>query len=113
MADTTGTLSRQQMEAILKDEVIGYLGLAQNEQPYVVPLNYAYLDGKILFHCALEGKKLDYLRPNPQVCFTVGRQDGVIRRHSDTDLCHPDTDSVICYGLDRAAPTAQPVQPLF
>jgi nitroimidazol reductase NimA-like FMN-containing flavoprotein (pyridoxamine 5'-phosphate oxidase superfamily) len=89
------------MEQILHQETIGYLGLAMEDQPYVVPLNYAYLEGRILFHCALGGKKLDYLRANPRVCFTVGRQSGEVRRHAEGDPCHVDSDSVICYGQAR------------
>jgi nitroimidazol reductase NimA-like FMN-containing flavoprotein (pyridoxamine 5'-phosphate oxidase superfamily) len=90
-----------EMEEILQEEVLGYLGLSMNGTPYVVPLNYAYIDGKIIFHCALTGKKLDYIRANPQVCFTVGRQSGLIKRHDEGEPCHPDNDSVICYGTAR------------
>jgi uncharacterized protein len=93
--------SRAEMESILQEETIGYLGLAAGGEPYVVPLNYAYVDGRILFHCALMGKKLDDLRANPRVCFTVGRQSGPVRRHGEGDVCHPDCDSVICYGTAR------------
>ncbi len=93
--------SRQEMEQILREETVGYLGVSQDEEPYVVPLNYAYVDGRILFHCSLTGKKLDYLRENPQVCFTVGRQTEEVRRHGEGELCHVDCDSVICYGRAR------------
>jgi nitroimidazol reductase NimA-like FMN-containing flavoprotein (pyridoxamine 5'-phosphate oxidase superfamily) len=93
--------SRKEMEAILLEETVGYLGLSVKGQPYVVPLNYAYVEGKILFHCALTGKKLDYIRKNPQVCFTVGRQAGEVRRHAEADPCHVDSDSVICHGQAR------------
>ena len=93
--------SREEMESILREETIGYLGLSMDGQPYVVPLNYGYVEGKILFHCALTGKKLDYLQANPQVCFTVGRQVGPVRRHAEGDPCHVDNDSVICYGNAR------------
>ena len=68
--------SRAEMEQILREEVLGYLGLAGESQPYVVPLNYAYTPGRILFHCALSGQKLETIRRNPRVCFTVGRQIG-------------------------------------
>lgn len=68
--------SREEIEGILKQETIGYLGLAKDGMPSVVPLNYGYIEGKIIFHSALTGKKLDYIRANPQVCFTVGRQSG-------------------------------------
>ena len=93
--------SRDEMEQFLREETIGYLGLSKDGKPYVVPINYAYVDGRILFHCAMEGRKLDYLKANPDVCFAVGRQTGEVRRHAEGDPCHPDSDSVICYGRAR------------
>ena len=93
--------SRTEMEQILHEETIGYLGLSVDGQPYVVPLNYCYLDGRILFHCALTGMKLDYLQANPRICFSVGRQSGEVRRHAEGDPCHIDSESVICYGRAR------------
>ncbi|MFI5341895.1 MAG: pyridoxamine 5'-phosphate oxidase family protein [Candidatus Methylomirabilales bacterium] len=92
--------SREEMEQILREEVLGYLGLAGDGQPYVVPLNYAYTAGKILFHCALTGQKLDAIRRNPHVCFTVARQTGAVRDHAGS-VCHGDSDSVICSGRAR------------
>jgi nitroimidazol reductase NimA-like FMN-containing flavoprotein (pyridoxamine 5'-phosphate oxidase superfamily) len=93
--------SRVEMEDILREMTLGFMGLSDDGQPYVVPLNYAYFDGRILFHCALDGKKLDVLRENPRVCFSVARQEGDIRRHAQEDLCHSDCDSVLCYGRAR------------
>ena len=89
-----------EMETFLREETIGYLGLSMDGKAYVVPLNYAYSEGSILFHCATTGKKLDCIRANPHVCFTVGRQSGEVRRHEGT-VCHVDSDSVICYGKAR------------
>jgi nitroimidazol reductase NimA-like FMN-containing flavoprotein (pyridoxamine 5'-phosphate oxidase superfamily) len=100
MAEPAFIESREEMEQILREEVLGYLGLAGAEQPYVVPLNYAYAAGKILFHCALTGQKLDAIRRNPRVCFTVGRQTGEVRDHAGAP-CHVDSDSVVCYGRAR------------
>jgi nitroimidazol reductase NimA-like FMN-containing flavoprotein (pyridoxamine 5'-phosphate oxidase superfamily) len=93
--------SREEMEKILLEEAYGSLGLCLDGKPYVVPLNYAYQEGKILFHCRFEGKKLDYIRANPQVCFTVARQPGSVRAHPGGSPCHVDSDSVICYGKAR------------
>lgn len=90
-----------QMEAVLREEKWGCLGLSMDGRPYVVPVNYAYVDGDILFHCALEGQKLDYIRANPNVCFTVARQGGEVRDHAGGNPCHVDSDSVICYGTAR------------
>jgi len=101
MSDQVFLESRDEMEELLQDESIGYLGLSMNGTPYVVPLNYSYSDGTIIFHCALEGKKLDFIRNNPLVCFTVGRQAGSVRDHAGGNLCHVDSDSVICNGTAR------------
>ncbi len=95
--------SRDEMEQILREEEVGYLGVVDAGQPYVVPLNYAYAAGKIRFHCALTGQKLDAIRRNPQVCFTVGRQTGTVMDHTGAP-CHLDSDSVICYGRARLLP---------
>ena len=93
--------SREEMEKLLREEDTGYLGLSLDGDPYVVPLNYHYNNGRIVFHCGLKGKKLDYLKTNPRVCFTVGRQLGGVREHAGGNPCHVDSDSVICYGRAR------------
>ncbi len=93
--------SQERIEELLRKETLGFLGLSMNGLPYVVPLNYAYCEGRILFHGARVGKKLDYLKANPQVCFTIGRQAGRVFRHPQGALCHVDNDSVICYGFAR------------
>ncbi len=38
---------------------------------YGIPLNYVFDRNKIYFHCAVDGKKLDYLRSNNKVSFCV------------------------------------------
>jgi nitroimidazol reductase NimA-like FMN-containing flavoprotein (pyridoxamine 5'-phosphate oxidase superfamily) len=93
--------SRFEMEKVLTEEQVGYLGLSLNSIPYVIPLTYGYISGKIMFHCALTGKKLDYIRNNPHVCFTVGRQFGEVVPHPQGAVCRVNSDSVICYGIAR------------
>ena len=36
--------------------------MGENGYPYGLPINYTFLDGKIFFHCAREGHKLDAIR---------------------------------------------------
>jgi uncharacterized protein len=93
------TTDKQLMERILEAESVGYLGLSGDE-PYVVPLNYTYADGRILFHCALEGRKLEMIRANPRVCFAVSRQATHPTEHSG-QLCSTPYESVICWGAAR------------
>ena len=93
--------SLEEMEKILKGETLGFLGLCRNSTPYVVPVTYGYNNGKIWLHCASEGMKLEYLRANPTVCFTVGWQSGSIIRHPQGAQCKTNHDSVICFGTAR------------
>jgi nitroimidazol reductase NimA-like FMN-containing flavoprotein (pyridoxamine 5'-phosphate oxidase superfamily) len=101
MSDQVFLESRDEMEELLQAMSFGFLGLSLNGTPYVVPVNYSYANGMIVLHGALEGKKLDFMKTNPRVCFTVGRQVGPLRDHSVGTLCHVDSDSVICYGTAR------------
>lgn len=45
--------------------------------PYGVPLSYAYQSGKIYFHSALDGHKVDALKNNSKVSFCVIDRDEV------------------------------------
>jgi len=64
-------LSREEAIRILEQGEFGNLALAWANEPYTIPVNYLYFDGKIYFHSAKEGKKLQWLKRNPQVCFSV------------------------------------------
>ena len=60
-----------QIRAILDTAKVLRLGLAVNNAPYVVPMNYGYTleEGKLVLylHSAMRGKKLDMIRANPNV----------------------------------------------
>ncbi len=57
---------------IIKNGDYGVLSTVGTDgQPYAVPLNYAYHDGIIYFHCATDGHKLDNITANPKVSFCV------------------------------------------
>ena len=65
----------EQIRHILDTARVLHLGLAVNNEPYVVPLNYGYImeEGKLVLylHSAQRGKKLDMLRANPNVFFEM------------------------------------------
>lgn len=57
---------------ILAAATIGRLAtVGADGTPYITPVNYVYLDGRIFFHCAPEGEKLDNIAREPKVCFEV------------------------------------------
>ena len=64
-----------QIERILSTAKVLHLGLAVDNEPYVVPMNYGHTlqDGKLVLylHSAVRGKKLDMLQKNPNVFFEL------------------------------------------
>ena len=64
-----------QIRSILDTAQVLHLGLAVDNEPYVVPMNYGYCyeDGKLVLylHSAVRGKKLDMIRQNPKVFFEL------------------------------------------
>lgn len=65
----------QQIVKILDQGKVLHLGLAVDNEPYVVPMNYGYMmeEGKLTLylHSAVKGKKLDMIRANPRVFFAI------------------------------------------
>jgi len=57
------------MEDIINASIVCRLGLSDGDEPYIVPLCFGYQDGALYFHGAREGKKMDMIRKNPNVCF--------------------------------------------
>lgn len=69
---------QEKINRFLTKTRIGFLGLASRDMPYVVPLNYVWFDGKIYFHGAAEGRKVDVIKENNDVCFTVCEEYGTL-----------------------------------
>jgi len=45
----------------------------EDNLPYITPLNFVLLRGKIYFHCGFSGRKIKNIITNPQVCFEISR----------------------------------------
>lgn len=65
-----GQLNDQQMNNLLASQVVGRLACTDSQQPYLVPVTYAF-DGTTIYGQTNEGMKLSLLRKNPNVCFEV------------------------------------------
>jgi len=48
----------------------GRLACARDDQPYVVPIHFAY-DGEHLYGLTTAGQKIDWMRSNPRVCLEI------------------------------------------
>lgn len=65
-----------EIREILDKSQVVHLGLVDGDEPYVVPMNYGYTmdeDGKLCLylHGATQGRKLDVMRKNPKVFFSM------------------------------------------
>jgi nitroimidazol reductase NimA-like FMN-containing flavoprotein (pyridoxamine 5'-phosphate oxidase superfamily) len=89
-----------EMVDILNRAEVGRMALCDGSMPYLVPLNFLYKDGKIVVHCAWEGKKLDIISNNPNCCFEVDEYIGEVSYHYESQ-CHLDYDSVLAFGRAR------------
>ena len=71
-------LSNEESIAILEKATAGTLALLGDEgYPYAVPISYVYTDGKLYFHSALAGHKVDAIRKCDKASFCVIEQDDV------------------------------------
>ncbi len=97
-------MTKREREVTDINEIIRYLdaakvlhlGLVDGDEPYVVPMNYGYTmeEGKLTLylHGATRGRKLDVMRANPKVFFSL-----------ECDL-QPFEGAVACkYGLSYAS----------
>ena len=65
---------------VLERGTSGVLALNDPEQgvPYQVPVNYGYRDGRLTFHGATVGHKVELLKADPRASFTVIDQDQIV-----------------------------------
>ena len=90
-------LSDAESRKILTEATHGVLGLCGDDgYPYTVPVSHVYCGGKIYFHCAKEGHKIDAIRNKEKVSFCVVAQDEVMAKERTTAYI-----SVIAFGKAR------------
>lgn len=68
---STEEMSHSEIEQFLTCARIGRLGTCMEDGPYVVPVGYAYAEGKIFFHTCNTGLKIKGIKRSPNICFEV------------------------------------------
>lgn len=87
-------LSQEESIKILAGGTSGVLALyGDKEYPYAVPMSYVYHDGKIYFHGARQGHKVDAIKNHHKASFCVISQDMVVPQEYTTYF-----GSVIAFG---------------
>lgn len=90
-------MSFEDSAAVLERNTAGVLAVSGDDgYPYAVPLSYVYTDGRIYFHCAKQGHKMDAIARCEKVSFCVIDQDQVVPEEFTTYF-----RSVIAFGKAR------------
>ena len=90
-------LPQQEVVDILYRGTSGVLALlGDNDYPYAVPISYVYDDGKIYFHGAKNGHKIDAIQRTAKASFCVIDKDLVVPEEYTTYF-----RSVIAFGKIR------------
>lgn len=86
---------------IIEKAQICRLGLAKDNIPYVLPVSFGFDGTAIYFHTAKEGRKIDFMTANHQVCFEFEHGVQLIRNESNPCKWTFSFQSVIGYGTVR------------
>jgi nitroimidazol reductase NimA-like FMN-containing flavoprotein (pyridoxamine 5'-phosphate oxidase superfamily) len=85
---------------IIQNCDVCYVSMVDKEnKPYLIPMNFGFADNTILLHGAKQGKKIDVLKNNPNVCI-VFSTDHQLRWQNEDVACSWSMKyrSVIAYG---------------
>lgn len=85
-----------------QEGVLGTIG--DNGYPYTVVVNYVYLNDKIYFHCAKTGQKIDNIKFNHKVSFSVYDNVKVIGEELTTHY-----ESLVVFGQARVIETSRDI----
>ncbi len=107
-------LPREECDEVLLDGMRGVMALlGDDDYPYAVPLDYRYepSEGRIYFHGAREGHKVDALRAHEKASFCVMSEGVPAQGRLGLDV-----RSVICFGrlheMEPGAATIEAVREL-
>lgn len=90
-------LSEETAIAILDRNTAGTLALlGDDDYPYSLPISYVYADGKIYFHSAKSGHKIDAIKKHEKASFSVIDKDEIVPEEYTTYF-----RSVITFGKVR------------
>ncbi|MEG0876223.1 MAG: pyridoxamine 5'-phosphate oxidase family protein [Oscillospiraceae bacterium] len=90
-------MSKEDTQRVLERCSAGVLAVSdENGYPYALPMSYVYFEGKIYFHGAKQGHKIDAIMKNDKVSFCVIDKDQVVPEKFTTIY-----RSVIAFGRAR------------
>ena len=98
---TSFITDKEEIESIINQCKICFIGLTEKDgTPYVIPMNFGYIDGDIILHSAPEGKHISLLEINNRICVTFCSDTKLAYQHPDVACSYSMTSkSVVCKGF--------------
>ncbi|MDD4993000.1 MAG: pyridoxamine 5'-phosphate oxidase family protein [Paludibacter sp.] len=98
---TSFILDKTEMEGIISQCDVCFVGIVEADgTPYVIPMNFGYVNDEIILHSAPEGKHLSLLELNNRVCVTFSSGHELVYQHPDVACSYSMTSkSVLCKGV--------------
>jgi len=79
-------MSGQEVDRLLQSCRISRMAFNDSPWPYIIPLDYVYAHGKMYFHFANYGKKVELFKNDPHVSVEVDRFNGDITEYESVTL---------------------------
>ncbi|RPJ25606.1 MAG: pyridoxamine 5'-phosphate oxidase family protein [Chloroflexi bacterium] len=95
-----GHYDRATIYRILDEALICHVGFVEREQPYVIPINFARIEDRIVLHGAKASRLLKHIEAGYPVCVEVTVVDGLVLARS---VFHHSINyrSVVLFGKGR------------
>lgn len=65
------TMTREEIDELLREVGYGFLGLADGGQPYVIPMSFGYDGEHLFFQMNSRGRKYEYIEHGTAASFTA------------------------------------------
>ena len=90
---------KKEIELIINKANVCRIGLSDNNNPYIVPVNFGYKDNCLFIHSASEGKKIDIIKKNNNVCFEMDIDHEILL---GKPVCHTTSKYCSVIGFGKA-----------
>ncbi len=96
---TVEHLSDDRIEEIIKQCDVCFVGVVDGDIPYVLPMNFGFKDNIIYLHSAPEGRVVEILEKNRNICVTFSTDHELVFQHPEVACSYRmKSKSVVAWG---------------
>ncbi|WP_075603306.1 pyridoxamine 5'-phosphate oxidase family protein [Saccharicrinis aurantiacus] len=96
---TVEHLNDKRIEEIIKKCDVCFIGVVDGDMPYVLPMNFGYHNNIIYLHSAPEGRIVDILEKNANICITFSTGHELAFQHPEVACSYRmKSQSVVAWG---------------